>query len=215
MVGLHLLQRAQKAAAAMTVKAAELVLVRHGETDWNKGHRLQGQQQPGPPLNQRGWQQCDLVSSRALAQAALACKQHRCQLQQSLQLTTGVAVSAALLPALLMHLSMTSVPLHEQLAVIRIACCSNMNSTLRCPCSLFHSFVLSQVSSLHCLVFSAAGVLSCMQLRGVLQQRFTHFDAVVSSDLLRTVQTAQVLAAAYNLQVQPRQLARMLASIAS
>jgi broad specificity phosphatase PhoE len=46
-----------------------------------------------------------------------------------------------------------------------------------------------------------------MQLRGVLQQRFNHFDAVVSSDLLRTVQTAQVLAAAYNLQVQQQQLA--------
>eukprot|EP00882_Tetradesmus_deserticola_P020841 GHRQ01022526.1.p1 GENE.GHRQ01022526.1~~GHRQ01022526.1.p1 ORF type:complete len:378 (+),score=181.86 GHRQ01022526.1:160-1293(+) len=92
-------QRAQKAVATMTLKAAELVLVRHGETDWNREHRLQGQQQPGPPLNQRGWQQCEL-------------------------------------------------------------------------------------------------------LRGVLQQRFTHFDAVVSSDLLRTVQTAQVLAAAYSIQVQ-------------
>lgn len=93
------LQRAQKAAAAMTAKAAELVLVRHGETAWNREHRLQGQQQPGPPLNQLGWKQCEL-------------------------------------------------------------------------------------------------------LRGVLQQRFAHFDAVVSSDLLRTVQTAQVLAGAYNLQVQ-------------
>ncbi|KAF6254738.1 pyridoxal phosphate-dependent transferase [Scenedesmus sp. NREL 46B-D3] len=45
-------------------------------------------------------------------------------------------------------------------------------------------------------------VLVLARLCGVLQQRFTHFDAVVSSDLLRTVQTAQVLAAAYNLQVQ-------------
>jgi probable phosphoglycerate mutase len=61
----YLLQRAQKAAAAMTAKAAELVLVRHGETDWNREHRLQGQQQPGPPLNQLGWQQCELVSSKS------------------------------------------------------------------------------------------------------------------------------------------------------
>jgi broad specificity phosphatase PhoE len=44
-----------------------------------------------------------------------------------------------------------------------------------------------------------------LQLRRVLQQRFSHFDALVSSDLLRTVQTAEVLAAAYNLQVPLQQ----------
>uniref|UniRef100_A0A383V9P9 Phosphoglycerate mutase-like protein n=1 Tax=Tetradesmus obliquus TaxID=3088 RepID=A0A383V9P9_TETOB len=82
----------------MTVGATELVLVRHGETDWNKEHRMQGQQYPGPPLNEQGFKQCQVL----------------CQ---------------------------------------------------------------------------------------VLQQRYSSFDAVVSSDLLRATQTADVLAAAYGLQV--------------
>jgi bisphosphoglycerate-dependent phosphoglycerate mutase len=41
----------------------ELVLIRHGETDWNKEHRLQGQAKPGPPLNDMGFQQTHMVSS--------------------------------------------------------------------------------------------------------------------------------------------------------
>jgi phosphohistidine phosphatase SixA len=57
------------------------------------------------------------------------------------------------------------------------------------------------------MFFSVALLHSAVtQLRDVLQQRFPHFDAVVSSDLLRTVQTAQVLAGAYNLQVQQQTL---------
>ncbi|WIA20793.1 hypothetical protein OEZ85_005153 [Tetradesmus obliquus] len=77
----------------------ELVLIRHGETDWNREHRLQGQAKPGPPLNDMGFQQTQMLCH-------------------------------------------------------------------------------------------------------VLQKRYQHFDAVVSSDLQRTLQTAQILAAPYQLQVQ-------------
>eukprot|EP00878_Enallax_costatus_P011786 GHUV01012303.1.p1 GENE.GHUV01012303.1~~GHUV01012303.1.p1 ORF type:complete len:204 (+),score=63.17 GHUV01012303.1:210-821(+) len=76
----------------------EFVLIRHGETDWNKERRLQGQEKPGPPLNKLGFQQTEMLSR-------------------------------------------------------------------------------------------------------VLLQRYDHFDAVFSSDLLRTVQTAQALAAPYQAQV--------------
>lgn len=47
----------------------ELVLIRHGETDWNKEHRLQGQAKPGPPLNDMGIQQTHMVSSATAAVA--------------------------------------------------------------------------------------------------------------------------------------------------
>ncbi|KAF6256513.1 histidine phosphatase superfamily [Scenedesmus sp. NREL 46B-D3] len=77
----------------------ELVLIRHGETDWNKEHRLQGQAKPGPPLNDMGLQQTHMLCH-------------------------------------------------------------------------------------------------------VLQKRYDTFDAVVSSDLQRTLQTAHILAAPYQLQVQ-------------
>eukprot|EP00775_Hariotina_reticulata_P008455 gene8455-8639_t len=43
-------------------QACEMLLIRHGETDWNKERRIQGQQQPGPGLNQMGWQQAQLVA---------------------------------------------------------------------------------------------------------------------------------------------------------
>ncbi|KAF8055827.1 phosphoglycerate mutase-like protein 4 [Scenedesmus sp. PABB004] len=42
---------------------AELVLVRHGETDWNVERRLQGQQAPGPPLNALGRGQAGVVAA--------------------------------------------------------------------------------------------------------------------------------------------------------
>lgn len=45
----------------MTSHATLLTLVRHGETDWNIEHRLQGQLQPGPSLNATGQQQAALV----------------------------------------------------------------------------------------------------------------------------------------------------------
>lgn len=46
---------------------AELLLVRHGETQWNVEHRLQGQALPGPPLNPLGQAQAQAVA-RALAE---------------------------------------------------------------------------------------------------------------------------------------------------
>jgi broad specificity phosphatase PhoE len=46
-------------------------------------------------------------------------------------------------------------------------------------------------------------LLLLLQLSHVLQKRYEHFDAVVSSDLQRTLQTAQILAAPYQLQVSP------------
>lgn len=50
-------QRQAKKLAQMTRRACDLYLVRHGETDWNKQQRLQGQLQPGPPLNALGVEQ--------------------------------------------------------------------------------------------------------------------------------------------------------------
>jgi probable phosphoglycerate mutase len=55
-----LMQRARKAAAMMQ-KPCEIILVRHGETAWNKEGRLQGQEEPGPPLDDLGHQQAAVV----------------------------------------------------------------------------------------------------------------------------------------------------------
>lgn len=57
---LPLLQRARKAAFLMT-NPCEIILVRHGETAWNKEGRLQGQQEPGPPLDGLGTEQAAMV----------------------------------------------------------------------------------------------------------------------------------------------------------
>ena len=61
---LHL-QRASKALLRMSAMATTVLLVRHGETDWNLEHRLQGQMQPGPPLNALGLRQAKAVGSKA------------------------------------------------------------------------------------------------------------------------------------------------------
>jgi broad specificity phosphatase PhoE len=42
----------------------------------------------------------------------------------------------------------------------------------------------------------------CLQATQVLLERFPVVDAVISSDLLRAVQTAEVVAAGYQLQVR-------------
>jgi bisphosphoglycerate-dependent phosphoglycerate mutase len=47
-------------------KPCEIVLVRHGETAWNKEGRLQGQQEPGPPLDDLGHQQAAVVGANCL-----------------------------------------------------------------------------------------------------------------------------------------------------
>lgn len=46
----------------MMQNPCEIILVRHGETAWNKEGRLQGQQEPGPPLDELGFQQAVVVS---------------------------------------------------------------------------------------------------------------------------------------------------------
>jgi hypothetical protein len=69
----------------MTV-TTELVLIRHGETDWNKEHRLQGQAKPGPPLNEMGILQTHMV--RTIAAAAAWQQQHRAALQQGVNIRT-------------------------------------------------------------------------------------------------------------------------------
>jgi broad specificity phosphatase PhoE len=46
----------------MMASPCEIVLVRHGETAWNKEGRLQGQAEPGPPLDELGFQQAAVVS---------------------------------------------------------------------------------------------------------------------------------------------------------
>lgn len=57
-------QRARNALERMSPQATTVILVRHGETDWNLEHRLQGQLQPGPPLNAEGIQQAHVVAER-------------------------------------------------------------------------------------------------------------------------------------------------------
>jgi probable phosphoglycerate mutase len=47
----------------MAHPVTEIVLVRHGETDWNKERRLQGQLQPGPPLNALGTKQAEVTAT--------------------------------------------------------------------------------------------------------------------------------------------------------
>lgn len=54
-------QRKAKAAAKMTAAACEVVLVRHGETDWNLLQRIQGQSKEAPPLNATGCAQAEAV----------------------------------------------------------------------------------------------------------------------------------------------------------
>lgn len=60
--------RARKALARMTSAACEIVIVRHGETQWNVEQRLQGQLQPGPPLTLAGEEQAAALASRLAEQ---------------------------------------------------------------------------------------------------------------------------------------------------
>jgi hypothetical protein len=62
---------------------------------------------------------------------------------------------------------------------------------------LLHSLLKSSVATTATLLLW----LLLLQLCHVLQKRYASFDAVVSSDLQRTLQTAQILAAPYQLQV--------------
>lgn len=48
--------------------ACEIVIVRHGETQWNVEHRLQGQLQPGPPLTPEGAAQAAALAARLAGQ---------------------------------------------------------------------------------------------------------------------------------------------------
>lgn len=56
------LQRQAKALSKLGPNTTEFVLLRHGETDWNKEHRLQGQSPLVPGLNALGRQQAQVVS---------------------------------------------------------------------------------------------------------------------------------------------------------
>jgi probable phosphoglycerate mutase len=58
------LERQRKALAKLTDQACELVLIRHGETDFNVESRLQGQLYPGPSLNSNGLDQAEVVAAR-------------------------------------------------------------------------------------------------------------------------------------------------------
>lgn len=57
-------QRSAKLLARLTEAACEIVLVRHGETQWNVEQRLQGQLMPGPGLTERGRQQAAVMAAR-------------------------------------------------------------------------------------------------------------------------------------------------------
>jgi probable phosphoglycerate mutase len=58
------LDRQLKALSKITGQACELVLVRHGETNFNVESRLQGQMYPGPPLNADGVKQAEALAAR-------------------------------------------------------------------------------------------------------------------------------------------------------
>lgn len=59
-------QRRAKALSKLGPGATEFVLLRHGETDWNKEHRLQGQSLLVPGLNELGRQQAQAVRNLGL-----------------------------------------------------------------------------------------------------------------------------------------------------
>ena len=54
-------QRAAKALARLGPSAALILLARHGETDWNREHRLQGQDPRVPGVNETGRRQAQAV----------------------------------------------------------------------------------------------------------------------------------------------------------
>ncbi|KAG7673590.1 hypothetical protein Ndes2526B_g02961 [Nannochloris sp. 'desiccata'] len=58
------LDRQVKAMTKLTCQACELVLVRHGETNFNVESRLQGQMFPGPALNDSGIKQAEALAAR-------------------------------------------------------------------------------------------------------------------------------------------------------
>lgn len=118
----------------MMANPCEIVLVRHGETAWNKEGRLQGQAEPGPPLDELGFQQAAVVSCVCTAAAP------------------------------------------DTAAVVRS----------RTP-----------------NILTVRGSFHPSQAAEVLRERYPNVDAVFSSDLLRAVQTAELVAAAYQLQVCP------------
>jgi probable phosphoglycerate mutase len=63
-------QRAAKALQRATQQAAQLTLLlvaRHGETQWNVEHRLQGSAVPGPGLTHTGEQQAQVLAERLRA----------------------------------------------------------------------------------------------------------------------------------------------------
>ena len=60
--------RRQKALASLSENLCNILLVRHGETTWNVEHRLQGQLQPGPPLNELGLEQAKSLAARLAVQ---------------------------------------------------------------------------------------------------------------------------------------------------
>jgi 2,3-bisphosphoglycerate-dependent phosphoglycerate mutase len=60
--------RQRKALAKLTEQACKLILVRHGETDFNVESRLQGQMFPGPPLNTKGINQAEKLAARLVGE---------------------------------------------------------------------------------------------------------------------------------------------------
>lgn len=74
-------QRRTKALAQLTTNVCEMWLIRHGETEWNVEHRLQGQSVPGPSLNDNGSRQVHALACRLQEQtfdAVYSSDLHRC-----------------------------------------------------------------------------------------------------------------------------------------
>ncbi|CAL8465578.1 g5114 [Coccomyxa elongata] len=61
-------QRAAKQCRAMTVASTDILLLRHGETDWNLQFRLQGQHPEDPPLNATGTEQSRVLANRLVSE---------------------------------------------------------------------------------------------------------------------------------------------------
>jgi probable phosphoglycerate mutase len=87
-------RRAQIASRAPDKTMTELILIRHGETDWNLQHRFQGQ--IDVPLNARGLAQAQRLGVRLAAEAidAFACS----DLQRARQTASPAAERLRLVP---------------------------------------------------------------------------------------------------------------------
>ena len=86
--------------APAEILMTELILIRHGETDWNLQHRFQGQ--IDVPLNARGLAQADRLAERLLGESidAMACSDLTRARQTASPAAAALSLAPESLPAL-------------------------------------------------------------------------------------------------------------------